>query len=123
MTDGAKQDVRNNVAAFSAGDKGTFYLDPNGMIIGRDLTESSDISDALYIVAEYKKQDTTYGTGDWTLYVQAVDMEGNVKELPVATTGTEAYAVLANYDIETDELKDEAQNDLAVKALVKAEYD
>ena len=89
------------------GTKGTFYTDPNGFLVGftaEDEDTVAAIEDVLVAVDAYKvTEKDKYGTETTTYYVQAVGVDGEVYELPVAKVeGNNAIDVNPDSDIEAD---------------------
>ena len=95
------------------GDKGTFYLDPNGIIIAKDVTAATTVDDALYVVTAWDTDKTEYGVKTVTTSVQVVDMNGVAQDLVVGTKeGDKDQKGIAKTD--ADKLKN---------TIVKATYD
>ena len=91
------------------GDKGTFYLDPNGFVVGFEETEEEavKIDDVIYTIATYTKTEKDeYETATVTTYLQYMNLAGEVDTMVIAIDGeddygTDKYAMGALYTYTT----------------------
>jgi len=74
-----------NYAAFNVGSEYTLYVDAYGYYFGAvAITEDAVVSDAVYVIDTFvKTADAGYGTDQYCLYAQVVDLEGKVSDVLV----------------------------------------
>ena len=78
----------------SNGDEGTFYLDPNGFVVGFAEEEEAavKIDDVIYTIATYTKTvKDEYETATVTTYLQYMTLEGEVKTMVIAIDGEDDF--------------------------------
>lgn len=84
-------------SGLAVGDEGTFFLDPNGFVIGYtvDVAAAAPEVDVYFVTGYATKTTDAYGNSSYKYFAQCVDGEGKEVDYPVKDAA--AYALLPGY--------------------------